>query len=217
LGCLLIVEDHGLVREGLAQTLTRRESGWSVLQAADAAGAIALIDSGTDIDLVITDLIMPGMNGFSLLAVLRERDPSLPVLIVSALCDVVTVARAMRNGASGFVSKTDSGDQLVDAVRTVLAGGLYTPIERPRPTPRIGRVSVSHGPSTASTYGLTNAQSRVLALLAEGRSNREIAESLGLAEGTVKVHVTRIFRALKVNSRAQVLLVLSRDDRVRRG
>jgi YesN/AraC family two-component response regulator len=70
LGCLLIVEDHGLVREGLAQTLTRRESGWSVLQAADAATAIALIDSGTDIDLVITDLIMPGMNGFSLLAVL---------------------------------------------------------------------------------------------------------------------------------------------------
>jgi DNA-binding NarL/FixJ family response regulator len=100
----------------------------------------------------------------------------------------------------------------------VLAGGLYTaPDACRRATPRIGRViGVAWAFARLPPTALTHAQSRVLALLAEGRSNREIAESLGLAEGTVKVHVTRIFRALKVNSRAQVLLVLSREDRARR-
>ncbi len=148
---------------------------------------------------------------------LRERDPSLPVVVVSALCDTVTVSRAMRQGASGFVSKADSGDQLIQAVRTVLGGGLYTPPERRTPAPRIGRTSVICTPSPAAEQGLTNAQSRVLALLVEGRSNREVAESLGLAEGTVKVHVTRIFRAFKVGSRAQLLTLLSQNGARRRG
>lgn len=204
MGCILLVEDHVLVREGMVQTLSRLDGDWTLIEAADAAHALALVKARTDIDLVITDLIMPGMNGFSLLATLRECDASLPVLVVSALCDKQTVARAMRQGASGFVSKSDSGDQLVQAVRTVLAGDLYTPPDRFRRT------------TVLAPNGLTQAQARVLSLLADGRSNREIAESLGLAEGTVKVHVSRILSAYKVNSRAKLLLVLPRDDHRRR-
>lgn len=204
MGCILLVEDHALVREGLAQTLSRLDGDWTVIEATDAAHALALVDAHTDIDLVITDLIMPGMNGFSLLATLRERDASLPVLVVSALCDKPTVSRAMRQGASGFVSKMDSGDQLVQAVRTVLDGDLYTP---PEQTKR---------PSVPAPNGLTQAQARVLALLADGHSNREIAESLGLAEGTVKVHVSRILSAYKVSSRAKLLLMLPRSEHRRR-
>ncbi len=214
---LLIVEDHALVREGMAQTLTRLGSDWRIIEAPDATSAIALIDEGVEFDLVVTDLILPGMNGFSLLAMLRERDPSLPVVVVSALCDKVTVSRAMRQGASGFVSKSDSGDQLIQAVRTVLSGGLYTPPERRTPAPRIGRTSAICASSPTVGHGLTNAQTRVLALLVEGRSNREVAESLGLAEGTVKVHVTRIFRAFKVGSRAQLLTLLSHNGSRRPG
>lgn len=209
LGCLLIVEDHALVREGMAQTLARLGAEWCVIEASDAAQALAVIDGGAEVDLVLTDLMLPGMNGFSLLATLRERDPSLPVVVVSALSDKATVSRAMRQGASGFVSKGDSGDQLVQAVRLVLDGGLYTPPERRPPTARAGRTSATIRPSPADDYGLTQAQTRVLHLLAEGRSNREVAESLGLAEGTVKVHVTRIFKAMKVTSRAQVLIALA--------
>jgi DNA-binding NarL/FixJ family response regulator len=214
---LLIVEDHALVREGIAQTLARLGSDWSVIEAPDATKALALMDGGPDFDLVVTDLMLPGMNGFSLLAMLRERDPSLPVVVVSALCDKATVSRAMRQGASGFVSKADSGDQLVQAVRTVLDGGLYTPPERRVQAPRMGRTSAVVAPSSAADYGLTQAQGRVLALLAEGRSNREIAESLGLAEGTVKVHVTSIFKVLKVGSRAQVLIALAQNRPKRDG
>lgn len=209
MGCLLIVEDHALVREGMAQTLARLGAEWCVIEASDAAQALAVIDGGAEVDLVLTDLMLPGMNGFSLLATLRERDPSLPVVVVSALSDKATVSRAMRQGASGFVSKGDSGDQLVQAVRRVLDGGLYTPPECRPPTARAGRTSATIRPSPADHYGLTQAQTRVLHLLAEGRSNREIAESLGLAEGTVKVHVTRIFKAMKVTSRAQVLIALA--------
>ena len=217
MSCLLIVEDHALVREGMAQTLARLGSEWNVIEAPDAASAIALVDEGIEFDLVVTDLILPGMNGFSLLAMLRERDPSLPVVVVSGLSDRTTISRAMRQGASGFVSKADSGDQLIQAVRTVLGGGLYTPPERRTPAPRIGRTSAITLPSSSGEHGLTNAQARVLALLVEGRSNREVAESLGLAEGTVKVHVTRIFRAYKVGSRAQLLTLLSQNGSRRPG
>ncbi len=211
LGCVLIVEDHALVREGMAQTLSRLGADWCVIEAPDAAQALALLDDGADIDLVLTDIMLPGMNGLSLLATLRERDPSLPVIVVSALSDKATVAWAMRQGASGFVSKGDSGDQLVLAVRTVLDGGLYTPPDRRVPAARAGRATPPIRPAGADGFGLTQAQTRVLQMLAEGRTNREIAESLGLAEGTVKVHLTRIFRAMKVTSRAQALIALAQS------
>jgi DNA-binding NarL/FixJ family response regulator len=207
LSCLLIVEDHALVREGMAQTLGRLGAEWRVVEAPDADAALALMEREGEIDLVVTDLMLPGISGFSLLAMLRERDPSLPVVVVSALCDKTTVSRAMRQGASGFVSKGDSGEQLIQAVRTVLAGGLYVPPDRRVPAARAGRTAAA--PAQDAAYGLTQAQLRVLALLVEGRSNREIAEGLGLAEGTVKVHVTRILKALKVSSRTQVLVAVS--------
>ncbi len=209
MGRVLIIEDHALVREGLVQTLNRFGDGWELVEAADAAQALSFMGDGQEIDLVLTDLMLPGMNGFSLLATLREQDPSLPVIVVSALADAATVRRAMRQGASGFVSKGDSGVQLVQAVRTVLDGGLYIPPERRSSTPRGVRALPASGPVPAGERGLTQAQARVLDLLAQGHTNREIAESLGLAEGTVKVHITRIFRVMKVSSRAQVLIALA--------
>jgi DNA-binding NarL/FixJ family response regulator len=208
LASLLLVDDHVLVREGLAQTIARAWPDWTLIEASDATQALSILDSGADIDLVLTDLMLPGMNGFSLLATLRERDPSLPVIVVSALGDRATVARALRQGASGFVSKTDSAEQLVSALRAVLDGGIYLPPEKRSTAGEHGGAGVPR-PRAADDFGLTQAQQRVLDLLGEGRSNREIAESLGLAEGTVKVHLSRIFKAMKVGSRAQALILLS--------
>ncbi|WP_018412238.1 response regulator [Methyloversatilis thermotolerans] len=205
---LLLVDDHVLVREGLAQTIARACPDWTLIEASDAAQALSILDAGADIDLVMTDLMLPGMNGFSLLATLRERDPSLPVIVVSALGDRATVARALRQGASGFVSKSDSGEQLVRALRAVLDGDIYMPSDkRPQAAGNHGAAASLH--SLPDDFGLTQAQQRVLDLLGQGRSNREIAESLGLAEGTVKVHLSRIFKAMKVGSRAQALILLS--------
>lgn len=203
---ILIVEDHALVREAMAQSLSRLESGVECFEAADGDEALAVLESQPDLDLAVVDLMLPDVNGFSLLAILGKRFPDMPAIVVSAMDDDASVRRALAAGASGFVSKASSGEVLALAVREVLEGGMPTP--RASPPGRGGRSR-----SAAERYGLTSAQNRVAELLATGGSNREIAAKLGLTEGTVKVHMTAIYRALGVSSRSQALVLLSRRNR----
>lgn len=206
---LLVVEDHALVREGLVRTLAQLGADASVVETKDAESALQVLESDDEFDLVLLDLMLPGINGMALLAVLRRRFPALPVVIISALDDPDTIARAMRQGASGFVTKTSSSEVLLDALRQVLDGGVYVP---PKALSARGGKGgeVARSRSLEERFGLTAGQMRVLELLMQGKSNREIAELLGLSEGTVKVHVSRIFKALNVSSRAQAMVALSR-------
>lgn len=202
---LLIVEDHALVREAMAQTLTRLESDLECVEARGSEEALALLSEGGDWDLAIIDLMLPDMSGFSLLGVLAKRFPDVPTIVVSALDDQATLRRAMKVGASGFVSKSSSGDELRHAVRTVLDGGVFfMPMEAPDDARRSGR-------ALEQRYRLTTAQTRVAELLGQGKTNREIADLLGLSEGTVKVHMSAIFRAMNVRNRAQAVVALSRS------
>lgn len=201
---ILIVEDHALVREAMAQTLSYLEPGIECCEAQGAEDALAKLDSAGEWDLVMVDLMLPDMSGFSLLAVLAKRYPDLPAIVVSAMDDPGSVRRALKGGASGFVPKSSSGAKMLEAVRTVLAGGVYTPDLPPDSAGK--RQSAPVG----ERFGLTAAQTRVLELLAQGKTNREIADLLGLSEGTVKVHMSAIFRALNVTSRAQALVVITR-------
>lgn len=202
---LLIVEDHALVREAMAQTLTRLESGLECVEARSSEEALALLSEGGDWDLAVIDLMLPDMSGFSLLGVLAKRFPDVPTIVVSALDDQATLRRAMKVGASGFVSKSSSGDELRHAVRTVLDGGVFfMPMESPDDARRSGR-------PLEQRYRLTTAQTRVAELLGQGKTNREIADLLGLSEGTVKVHMSAIFRAMNVRNRAQAVVALSRS------
>ena len=211
---ILIIEDHVLVREALALTLAQVGEGVHCQQASNATDALALLEADPDCDLLVVDLMLPEINGFSLLGVIAKRFPDVPALVVSALDDRESVHRAMKAGASGFVSKASPSNTLIEAVRTVLAGGVFTP-----------EASTGTGSSTgvdggnrnrrasqafAERFQLTAAQGRVLELVAQGKSNRDIAEFLGLSEGTVKVHVSAILRALDVTSRAQALLLMTR-------
>lgn len=209
---LILVEDHVLVREGMAQTLRRMGPSTTVCEVSDAPEALEILRADPAIDLVVLDLMLPGMNGFSLLSLLRKEFPALPIIVVSGITDGATVSRALRQGAAGFVSKTSSGDVLLEAVADVMAGKIHSPLDSDHKTAPMPRVT---GPrrqdDPGNLYRLTQAQVRVLELLAQGYGNREIAERLGLSEGTVKVHTSAIFRALKVSNRAQVLLVLQRD------
>ncbi len=201
---ILIVEDHALVREAMAHTLSRLEPGIDCIEAAGADEALAQLETNGSVDLAIIDLMLPDMNGFSLLAVLAKRFPDVPAVVVSAMDDEVSVRRALKGGASGFVSKASPGEELLQAVRVVLQGGVHTPETRSvAPARRVGA-------SVSERFGLTAAQTRVLDLLGEGKTNREIADLLGLSEGTVKVHMSAIFRALGVSNRAQALVVISR-------
>ncbi|HRP97446.1 MAG TPA: response regulator transcription factor [Rhodocyclaceae bacterium] len=200
---ILIVEDHALVCEAMAQTLARLETGVECVEARGSEEALAQLAASTDWDLAVVDLMLPGLNGFSLLGVMAKRFPDVPAMVVSGLDDPVSVQRALKAGASGFVPKSSSGDELRRAVRTVLDGGVYVPSG-------VGTGAARSGPPS-ERFGLTNAQARVLELLAQGKTNREIADLLGLSEGTVKVHMSAILRALNVRNRAQALLVISRS------
>lgn len=201
---VLIVEDHALVREAMAQTLNRLEAGLQCVEARGSEEALALLAESSDWDLAVIDLMLPDMSGFSLLGVLAKRYPDVPTIVVSALDDQATLRRAMKVGASGFVSKSSSGDELRMAVRTVLDGGVF--FAQPE-TPEEGRRG---NRLIEQRYRLTTAQTRVAELLGQGKTNREIAELLGLSEGTVKVHMSAIFRAMNVRNRAQALVALSR-------
>ena len=208
---LLVVEDHVLVREGLVQTLRQLETGVLVSEAADCAGATKLLEAGRVFDLMVLDLGLPGLDGLSYLKTLRKNYPDMRVLILSAFDDPLTVDKAMRSGAAGFVPKTCSSDRLLDALRTVLAGGVFTPdVSSASSAPAMPHMRIA-GSSEPAEFGLSDRQAEVLGLMARGESNRRIAEILGLTEGTVKIHLSAIFKVLGVSSRTQAMVVISRQ------
>ncbi len=198
---ILIVDDHALVREAMARRLARLGRSIKCLEAASTHEALDRLQVAGGVDLIVADLMLPGDSGFSLLAVLGKRYPDVPVVVVSAMDDEASLRRAIQAGASAYVSKTSSGDVLAHAVQVVLDGGSWLPAAAPV-------ASGGHG----SRSHLTGAQQRVLDLLAEGKSNRAIAELLGIAEATVKVHVSAIFRVLGVRNRAQTVAAVARND-----
>lgn len=210
---LLIVEDHALVREGLLQSLQKLERGVECKGVADAEEALQLLETGgDDYDLCLLDLMLPGLNGMGCLGVLRKRFPAMPVVVISALDDRNTVERALRAGASGFVSKSSSSDTLRAALRQVLDGEVYLPpsIREDESGERKRR-----GRSFADEHDLTPAQMRVLEPLLQGKTNRQISELLGLTEGTVKVHVSAILKSLNVENRSQAMLMAKQHKSIK--
>ena len=208
---LLVVEDHALVREGLVGLLAQLEKDVAITGQPDFESALALLDNDEDFDLILLDLAMPGIDGFAGLDILRKGFPAIPVAVVSAFDDVPTVTRVLNLGASGFIPKAFSGEELLAAVREVLDGNIFQPgqsagarLDSVPPTPP-SQLSVQ-----PAEIGLTDRQSQVLALMVRGLSNRDIAEQLELSEGTVKIHATAIFKTLGVNSRTQALVTVTR-------
>jgi len=205
---ILVIEDHALVREGLLRALKSLEEEVEIFGAAKGDAGLLLAEKH-EIDMILLDLMLPGTGGMALLGVLRKRFPATPVVVLSALDDDATVARAMQQGAAGYVPKSSSTETLLTVLRRVLDGEVYLP-----PTPRIRSAVKSRKASFAERFGLTAGQVRVLELLLEGKTNRQIGELLGVTEGTVKVHVSAIFKALGVTNRSQALLVARGESRL---
>jgi DNA-binding NarL/FixJ family response regulator len=211
---LLVIEDHTLVREGLVNLLAQVEDGVVVADRPDFESALALLDDEDEVDLILLDLALPGIDGFAGLDILRRRYPAIPVAVVSAFDDLPTISRVMNLGASGFIPKSFSGVRVLSAVRQVLGGEIF----RPQGAGKGGHLdgAVALAPAGGGTgigpaeFGLTERQAQVLALLARGLSNREIAAQLDLAEGTVKIHVRAILKAFGVASRTQALVAVTR-------
>lgn len=202
---ILVIEDHAMVREGLLLALEALAPNGGRIEVAGAQNvedANTLLAEDDRFDLLLLDLMLPGTGGMAYLGVLRKRHPHIPVMILSALDDADTVRKALQQGAVGFVPKSSPTDILLGAVRAVLAGEVWLPPEyRDAPGKR------RRARTPAERYGLTRSQARVLELLAEGKTNRDIAGLLDVTEGTVKIHVSAIFKALNVSNRSQALLV----------
>jgi len=204
---ILVIDDHPLIQEALKHVLTELDASLELIQAEDASSAHAALSRTSDVDLLVLDLALPGCDGFDLLADLRRDWPDIPVLVLSATYDRATVELALDLGAMGFIPKTANAHILIDALRLVLSGGVFVPVEFSAGGSGVFRPRTG---SRSQELGLTPRQGDVLKLLVQGKPNKLICRDLCLSEGTIKVHVSAILRALKVNNRTQVVIELAR-------
>jgi len=210
---ILVVDDHPLVREAMAHLVARLGGPVEVLDAQDCMTGLALAGRDPQIDLVLLDMNLPGLRGIPALMRFRRDFPTLPVVVISAFHDRETVVAVMRHGAVGYIPKSSSRDTIVNALRLVLAGSIYVPPEiaidegASHDTPPAGLCAEV---ASAAELGLTHRQGQVLALVMKGRANKEICRELGLAERTVKAHLTAVLNALKVTSRTQAAVAATR-------
>ena len=205
---VLVVDDHPLFREGLRQVLCQLQEGAEVLAEGDAEKGLEVARTRQDLDLVLLDLTMPGMNGLAAVERFGQEAPGVPVVIVSAQEEPTEVRRALSLGAVGYIPKSTPAAVMVDALRLVLNGGVYVPPLMLGALQADGRAASRESGQRAQASGeqLTERQVDVLALIAMGKSNKIIARELDLSEKTVKAHITAVFRVLGVINRTQAAL-----------
>lgn len=195
---VLVVDDHQVVRRGLRTFLEVQSDIEVVGEAEDGAGAVEAARRLRP-DVVLLDLRMPGTDGLAALRALRSPDLDCRVLVVTSFTEPATVAPAIRAGASGYLYKDVAPDALAQAIRSVASGHVLL-------EPEVAGLLLAGEPAAGPAASLTGREREVLAELASGRGNREIARALGLAEKTVKTHVSNILMKLGVADRTQAAL-----------
>ncbi|MEH6637040.1 MAG: response regulator transcription factor [Halioglobus sp.] len=195
---ILLVDDHALFREGVCLLLRELAEDVRVIEAGDSESAFAALAEHQDLDFMLLDLKIPGADGFSILESTNKRYPTVPIAILSASVRQEDVDRVMATSAMGYIHKNISSKVMLGAIRLMLAGGLYTP-----PAATLFGDAVGRGGDST----LTTRQFEVLAVLVSGASNKQIAAQLGIAEATIKMHVTAILKILGVKNRTQAALV----------
>lgn len=212
---ILLVDDHTLFREALLHVLRQFDGAAVVIEASTAKEAIRLATHYHDLDLILLDLTMPGLNGLSALPELHGLRPAVPLVILSASEEPAAVRQALEAGAMGYIPKSCSSHEMIAALRLVLAGEVYIP-----PGLLAALEALTIAPAQIATpqqsareegiAGLTPRQAEVLRLMGQGLSNKGICKRLNLAEGTVKLHVTAIMRALNTGNRTQTVIEAAR-------
>ena len=197
---LLVADDHPLFRAAVLHVLHERFAQHPTLEAASAAAVSSTLQEHPEVELVLLDLSMPGARGFSTLLHVRGEYPQIPVVIISSNDQPRIIRRAQQFGAAGFISKSAPAEDIANAVATVLDGGSWFP-------PMAVERSQADAELAARLAQLTPQQFRVLLCLADGLLNKQIAHALGLAENTVKVHVTAILKKLGCYSRTQAAVL----------
>ena len=203
---VLIVDDHPVVRRGLRVLLEVQDGIEVTGEAGDGATALALAAEHAP-DVILLDLKLPGLDGIAVLGELRARDSAARVLVLTSATEPASAGLAVRSGAAGVVYKDVDPDALVRAIRSVHDGHVLLAPEA------AGALARAPGAAVAGIDALTAREREVLAEIAKGRSNREIARALGVAEKTVKAHVSSVLAKLGVQDRTQAALLAVRNQR----
>ncbi|MGV3678999.1 MAG: LuxR C-terminal-related transcriptional regulator [Acidovorax sp.] len=198
---LLVADDHPLFRTAVLHVLRERLPQFRTLEAASAVTLGTALQEHPEVELVLLDLSMPGARGFSALLHVRGEYPELPVVIISSNDHPRVIRRAQQFGAVGFIPKSAPAEAMGAAIEAVLAGDSWFP-------PMAAERSEADAQLAARLAQLTPQQFRVLLCLADGLLNKQIAGELGLAENTVKVHVTAILKKLACHSRTQAAVLV---------
>jgi DNA-binding NarL/FixJ family response regulator len=205
---IVIADDHPLIRGALRQAVAGAIEGCEIAECGDLAELSAELDANPDVDLIMLDLSMPGVRGFSGLMYLRAQHPSMPVVVVSANEDRGVMRRCIDFGACGFIPKTTDMETMRAAVRSILDGKTWTPVDID--------LSAPTDKDTANLVrrlaSLTPQQVRVLMMLSEGLLNKQIAYELTVSEATVKAHVSAILQKLRVESRTQAVIAAAKIE-----
>jgi len=206
---LVIADDHPLFRGALRESISGLLEQMEIAEAGTFDDVVELLErGGSDIDLILLDLAMPGARGFSGLMYMRAQFPGVPVIVVSANDDPATIRRCMGFGASGFIPKTLGVDDMRAAISAILGGGVWTP-----PDVDLGAgADAETAELMARMATLTPQQVRVLMMLSEGLLNKQIAYQLGVSEATVKAHVSAILQKLGVESRTQAVIAAAKIE-----
>jgi DNA-binding NarL/FixJ family response regulator len=204
---VVIADDHPIFRQAIRQALEQACEQCDISEANDFDALDALLEQHSDYDMVLLDLYMPGVEGFSGLLYLGRAYPDLPVVMISANEDPEVMQRAVDYGASGYIPKSSSVTEIIEAISAVLNGDVWMPAKASMAS---NGVSTAEAQAAERLRQLTPQQFRVLNMMCRGLANKNIADQLDLAEATVKVHVTAIMRKLGVTNRTQAVLMSSR-------
>lgn len=195
---ILLADDHALFREGMHHVLQHLGGQIDILDASNFSEALSLAENNPDLDLALLDLKMPGSDDTASVRRFHKRHPDIPIVVVSGTDQRDDIVDVMDSGAMGFISKASNSKEMLQALHIILGGGVYLP-------PQLLQQAVSSldgGRALRSgKSGVTPRQLEMLQHISRGLPNKDIAEAVGLAEGTVKVHVAALFQALRVNSR----------------
>ena len=206
---ILVVDDHVLIREAMRGVLRElRGEAAVILEASDSRQAKHQLEQNPDVELVLLDLGLPDQDGLEMLSDLRNRYPTISVVVLSAQQDRDTVMKALDLGALGFIPKSGQREVMLSAFNLIFSGGIYIPPEilNRREAATAPRAAPAPSKAGAADLGLTERQIQVLALMMQGKSNKAISRVLDLAEPTVKIHVSAILKALKVANRTEAVI-----------
>jgi DNA-binding NarL/FixJ family response regulator len=205
---VVIADDHPLIRGAMREAIVGRFPNATIGEAGSLEETTVLLDGDAEVDLVLLDLTMPGVRGFSGLMYLRAQYPGVPVVVVSANDDPAVIRRCMDFGASGFIPKTLGVEAMRSAIAQVLEGGVWTP-----PHIDLKAGNDAQGADMIERLAtLTPQQVRVLMMLSEGLLNKQIAYNLSVSEATVKAHVSAILKKLDVESRTQAVIAAGKIE-----